>query len=76
MTIPEVEFLSMSGPEFIPEVGVSGYVRLDLVRDYQPIDGESSREFLFHKYSWAEALSGSFEFLREVPFGLATVSGA
>lgn len=74
----DVKFISQDF-EFIPEVGVSGYVKLELVRSYQPIDGVRNREFLYHRYSWSTDSTGGvsgFQFLRELPFGLATVSGA
>lgn len=74
-TLLEVRFLSQDF-EFIPEVGVSGFVRIELVKSYQPLDGTRTRDFLYHRYSWALATSGTFEFLREIPLGLATVSGA
>lgn len=74
-TLLEVTFLSQDF-EYIPELGVSGYVRIELVRSYQNIDGETNREYFYQRHSWADATSGSFDFLRQLPLGLATVSGA
>lgn len=72
----EVKFLSQSF-EFIPELGVSGFVRQDLVTSYQPMEGERAREYSYLRHSWAETVDADeFEFLRAFPFGLATVSGA
>lgn len=72
----EVSFLSQAF-EFIPEMGVSGYVKVELCRSYTLVDGGPRGWFLYQRHSWSsDPNAADFAFLREIPFGFAAVSGA
>ena len=62
--------------QYVPERGVSGWVKQEVVEARTFVDGQSDREMLYHRFSFDPAVSGTFDdVLYEQPFGLASVSG-
>lgn len=66
--------------EYIPSLGVSGWLRLELVEAHTFIDETlwtqdppSTRHMLYHR--WSVSGATEYEVLFEQPFGLGTVSG-
>jgi|GEM_PF-4712457 len=71
----EVKFLSQIGPAWVDTVSAVGYVRKELVTGRTLVDGQRDREMIYHRFSFSETVSGDFEPIYEMPFGLAGVSG-
>lgn len=67
----------LSGPnfEYIPSLGVSGYVKVEKILTRTLVDCQRAREMVYHRYSYADATSGNFEPLYSIPFGIEHVSG-
>lgn len=74
-----IETLQPEEYQFIPALGVSGWVRIDVVNARTFVDGQDQsrdREMVYHRYMWRDSVSGNWDFLFDVPFGLSAVSGA
>lgn len=71
----EVKFLGQTF-EYVPQVSGYGYLKRERVSGHTLVDGERDREMYYNRYSFAENVSGPFETLYELPFGLTCVSGA
>lgn len=61
--------------EFVPERGVSGWHKIELVSTHLTVMGERDREMLYHRHSFQSVSGGDFEFLYDQPFGLPAVEG-
>lgn len=77
MVFPTKEITTLSeNYEFMPYVSGYGYVKVELVRGRTFVDGQSDREIIFHRTSFRDSVSGDYDILYEVPFGVAMVCGA
>jgi len=67
----------LSGPnfEFIPTLDRSAYLKVEVVSGRTFIDSQQNREMVYHRHSYSDSLSGVYEILFSIPFGLETTSG-
>lgn len=67
----------LEGPTFqyIPFIDQSAFQKVEVVQNCTLVDGIRQREMVWHRYSYADAVSGPFDIMFDVPFGLAAVSG-
>lgn len=70
-----VEILQSPTYVFVPELGSSYFVKVELVKGTTRVDGYSNREMIYHRTSYCETVSGEFETLWLQPFGYEAVSG-
>lgn len=69
----------LDGPtfEFVPALGVSGFTQIELIKGRSLMDTERDREMVWHRHSFAEAVSGPYDtILFSIPFGMKAVSGS
>ena len=69
-----VETLSLENT-LIPGLGVSGWLKIQVIQKRTFVDGQADRGMIYHRYSHCDSVSGEFEVLFDRPFGLAGVSG-
>lgn len=62
--------------QYISSIDGSAWQKIELVKKYDLVDGTRFREMAWHRYSYADAVSGPYEILFNIPFGYAAVSGS
>ena len=75
LTEPTIQILKGPTFEYIPSIDRSAYLKIEVIESCDLVDDQVNREMVWHRYSYADAVSGPYDFLYTVPFGLAAVSG-
>jgi len=67
----------LSGPtfEYIPTIDRSAYLKVEVVSGRTFVDFQRDREIVYHRYSYCDTVSGVYETLFSIPYGLEAVSG-
>jgi len=70
------EVTVIAGPtfQFIPTINKNAFLKVEVIRSRSLIDDQRNREMVWHRFSYADAVSGYFEPLYSIPYGLS-VSG-
>ena len=71
------EVTLIEGPvyQFVSMLSGSYYVKKEMISGKTLVDGYQNREIIYHRTSYSDSLSGEYETLFEIPFGLEAVSG-
>ena len=70
-----IELLEPISFEFIPFIDKSAFLKIEVVHANTLVDNEPNREMIWHRYSYADSVSGDYDIMFNVPFGLQGVSG-
>ena len=67
----------ITGPtfEYVESLSGSFWVKVELIKARTLVDDYRDREMIYHLTSYAETVTGEYETLYFVPFGLQAVSG-
>lgn len=68
----EVKFIS-EDYQYVPLYSVSGWVKVELVTGRTFVDGQSDREMVYHKHSFRDSVTGDYQTMFYLPYGLAAV---
>ena len=82
VAVVDVEFDSenvtiISGPtyEYVPTLDKFAFIKVEVSRGRTLIDSQRDREMIWQRHLWADSVTGTFEPLFSIPFGVAAVSG-
>lgn len=71
----EVQIIDPPSYQFVPSLNGNYWVKVELVTGTTRVDGYSNREMIYHRTSYSSSVTGEYETLYSVPFGLQAVSG-
>jgi hypothetical protein len=71
----EVSIITGPSFEYVESLSGSFWVKVELIKSRQLVDDYQNREMIYHQTSYAETVTGEYETLYFVPFGLQAVSG-
>jgi hypothetical protein len=71
----EVSIITGPTYQYVESLSGSFWVKVELIKSNTLVDDYRGREMIYHQTSYAETVTGEYETLYFVPFGLAAVSG-
>jgi len=71
----EVSIINGPSFEYVESLSGSFWVKVELIKSRQLVDDYRDREMIYHQTSYSETVTGEYETLYFVPFGLQAVSG-
>ena len=70
-----IQVLQAPSFQFIPELGREAYLKIEVLKGRSTVFDQVDREMLLHRHSWSDAVSGPFDILFSIPYGIDFVSG-
>ena len=71
----EVSIITGPSYQYVESLSGSFWVKVELIKSNTLVDDYRSREMIYQQTSYSESLTGEYETLYFVPFGLQAVSG-
>jgi hypothetical protein len=71
----EVSIITGPSFQYVESLSGSFWVKVELIKVRTLVDDYQNREMIYHQTSYSETVTGEYETLYFVPFGLQAVSG-